>query len=311
MGKRLLVTGSAGFIFSHFVDIALAKGYEVYSVDALLEGSNRKNLRNAGDVPFKQIRIENLTKYHLQDWHIQAVINGGAMSNVDSSIKTPRAFESNVTSASNIAWIATQLEIPLVHVSTDEEYGPYSWYNEHTTSKDKFGSYDEKQPLDPTSAYAASKAAGTLVALSYYKTYGSDIRVSRGANTYGTRQVDKLIPTICKKVLANEPIPIFRTPALREWLHVVDHCEALLAILERGMAGEVYNVGSGQQRSPQDIARLIAPDHPIELIEDRKGYDTKYSLNSNKITNELDWEPRFDVDREVTKLLAWYKENQR
>lgn len=309
MGKNLLITGNMGFIGSHMVDLALSKGFNVYGVDAMLEGSQHNNGR-PGEVYFHKLRIEDLTKYHLRDdWHIHAIVNIGALSNVDTSIRSPRSFESNVTSASNIAWLATQLEIPLVHCSSDEEYGPYSRYRDSYWETGK--GYTEEQFLAPTSAYAASKAAGTLMALSYYNTYGSDIRVSRGANTYGTRQLDKLIPTICKKVLAGEAIPIFRTPALREWLHVVDHCEALLTILEKGKAGEIYNVGSGQQRSPQDIANLLAPGHPQVLVEDRKGYDLEYRLDASKIERELGWKPRFDVDKEVPLLFDWYKENQR
>lgn len=307
MNKKLLISGTAGFIGSTLVDIALDRGYEVFGVDALIEGSSRNNLRK--DVDFKQIRVENLTKYHLQDWKTDAVINVAAMSNVDTSIRAPRSFESNVTSASNIAWLCTQSEVPLVHCSSDEEYGPYSRYRDPYWETG--GGYTEEQFLAPTSAYAASKAAGTLMALSYYNTYRSNVRVSRGANTYGTRQVDKLIPTICKKVVAGEAIPIFRTPALREWLHVVDHCEALLTILEKGKAGEIYNVGSGQQRSPQDIANLLAPGHPQVLVEDRKGYDLEYKLDASKIERELGWRPRFDVDKEVPLLFNWYRENQR
>lgn len=197
--------------------------------------------------------------------------------------------------------------------NTDEEYGPYRPYPNYVKySKhgkqflDQYPGYDEEKSLDPTSAYAASKASSTLMALSYFKTFGAPIMVSRGANTYGTRQQDKLIPTICKKVLSGEPVPIFKTPAKREWLHVLDHCSALLTILEKGKAGEIYNVSSGEQRSPLEILKLLSPYAPYELVPDRKGYDLEYKIDSSKIRDTLGWEPVYHVDEHVPPLLNWY-----
>lgn len=297
-----MITGAAGFIGSHLVDMALDKGYEVTAVDAMLEGSNKNNLNINSERWF--LPVEELGKGALTG--VDGVINCAALSNVDTSIRDPRAFESNVTSASNIAFLAMKKGIPLVHVSTDEEYGPYRWWTDNGRLDNDVRGYQECQNLDPTSAYAASKAAGTLMALSYFKTFGADIRVSRGANTYGTRQQDKLIPTICKKVLACEGVPIFKTPAKREWLHVLDHCSALFAILERGKAGEIYNVSSGEQRSPLEILKLLSPLAPYELVEDRKGYDLEYKIDSSKIRDTLGWEPQYKVDEHVPPLLEWY-----
>lgn len=306
MHKKLLITGAAGFIGSHLVDMALDKGYEVLAVDAMLEGSNQNNINPNCEFIYK--RVEDLVLAGFKD-KPDAIINVAALSNVDTSIKDPRAFESNVTSASNIAYLAMKKGIPLVHVSTDEEYGPYTGSQRccYLANCDKPApGYKESQPLDPTSAYAASKAAGTLMALSYFKTFGADIRVSRGANTYGTRQQDKLIPTICNRVKFGIPVPIFKTPAKREWLHVLDHCSALLAILERGKAGEIYNVSSGEQRSPLEILKLLSPFAPYELVEDRKGYDLEYKIDSSKIRDTLGWEPQYKVDEHIPPLQEWY-----
>lgn len=305
MYKKLLITGGAGFIGSHLVDMALDKGYEVLAVDAMLEGSNQNNINPNCEFVYK--RVEDLVIAGFKE-KPDAIINVAALSNVDTSITNPRAFESNVSSASNMAWLATQMDIPLVHVSTDEEYGPYYASRDISGRRSctKSVGYKEYQILNPTSAYAASKAAGTLMALSYFKTFGADIRVSRGANTYGTRQQDKLIPTICRKVLSGEPVPIFKTPAKREWLHVLDHCSALLAILERGKAGEIYNVSSGEQRSPLEILKLLSPFAPYELVEDRKGYDLEYKIDSSKIRDTLGWKPQYKVDEHVPPLQDWY-----
>ena len=300
MGKRLLITGVAGMIGSHLADMALEKGYEVIGLDALIEGSNKKNIPDGLSDCVYYVRAEKLNIDALVD--IDAIIGCAALSNVDTSIKDPRAFESNVTSTNNLAWIATRLKIPYIHISTDEVYGPYecrTWYDK--------GGYAEDTPFNPTSAYAASKAASELMALSYYKTFGVDIRVSRGANTYGTRQQDKLIPTIVKKVINGEPVPIFKTPAKREWLHVLDHCSAILTILEKGKAGEVYNVSSGESRSPLEILKLLAPQAPYELVEDRKGYDLEYKIDASKIKRELGWEPQHSVDKDLPEHFEWYK----
>lgn len=306
---KLLVTGSAGMIASTLVEIALDKGYDVHSVDAMIEGSDIKNLHK--EVDFKQIRVEKLTKYHLQDWKIDGILHLASLSCVDTSIKNPRAFEANVNAASNISWIATQLGLRLININTDEVYGSFQCQYDEYGRELRLG-YDEDQPLNPSSAYAASKASADLMALSYFKTFGSDIICTRCDNNYGIRQqATKLIPRIVQKVLAGEPIPIFKTPALRSWLDVRDHCEALLTVFESGKAGEVYNISGGQQRSPQDIADLLAPGHPQVLVEDRKGYDLDYRLDASKIERTLGWKPRFDVDKEVPLLFNWYKENQR
>lgn len=297
--KNLLITGVAGFIGSHLVDVAIERGYSVIGVDAFLEGSNKNNC--CPDIEIITARVEHLDLERLKRKRFDAVISCAALSNVDTSIKSPLEFESNVSSTNNLAWIATQLKIPYIHVSTDEVYGP--WRVWQTGSH---GFYEEDE-YNPTSAYAASKAASELMALSYFKTFGADIRISRGANTYGTRQQDKLIPTIVKKVIAGEKVPIFKTPAKREWLHCLDHCDAILTILEKGKAGEIYNVSSGETRSPLEILKLLAPQAPYELVEDRKGYDLEYKIDSSKIKAELGWEASHSVDRELPCHFDWYK----
>jgi dTDP-glucose 4,6-dehydratase len=298
---KILVTGMAGFIASHFADECLLRGHEVIGLDGFLEGSNINNCNEDIFLYKGYVEDSDLVDHICRDNKFDVIVHFAALSNVDTSIKTPGAFDRNILATTSVCRAATEYNLRLVVVSTDEAYGSYieGWLG-------KDNGYTEDQILNPSSPYAASKAASDLMALSYFKTFNTDIRITRCSNNFGTRQVDKLIPTVIKKALADEKIPIFRTPALRDWLHVLDHCDAIFTVIEKGTPGEIYNISANDEHSPGDIAKLILralnkPEDLIQLVEDRPGYDHRYFVNSTKLRN-LGWKP----ERKVKEVLSKY-----
>jgi dTDP-glucose 4,6-dehydratase len=311
---EILVTGNAGFIGSHFVDVALKLGHKVVGVDGMLEGSCGSNLLDENrkakcdqifaNVECLSIHTDILSKGH----NPELITHFSALSNVDTSIDDPELFDTNYLATSRICKIAKEFKIPLIIVSSDEVYGSYSTSSNSSywSSELKELGFDEDQILNPSSVYSASKAASDLLALSYHKTYGLDVRITRCSNNFGTRQQDKLIPTIIKKGLAGEEITIFETPALRDWLHVYDHCSAIFTVIEKGKAGEVYNVSANAEKSPQEVVELFGFSNLIKIVKDRPGYDLRYFVNSSKLRN-LGWKPEYTLEESVPELLEWYK----
>lgn len=292
---KLLITGTAGFVMSHVADYFQKQEHSVIGIDAFLEGSCWRNFPTSLSRRVEDLKLEDVK------W-ADYVIHGAALSNVDTSIKDPRAFESNISATANICWLATQLKKPVLVVSTDEVYGSY----DYTGTYPPWVGFKEGRVLNPSSAYAASKAASDLVALSYFKTYGTDVRITRCSNNWGTRQQDKLIPTICKKMVEGKYIPIFKTPATRDWLHVEDHARAIACVMQRGQAGEVYNVSANNEKSPLDIVKLLDQENWVRLVEDRPGYDLRYFCNSDKI-RKLGWEPRIEMNEStLARVALWY-----
>ena len=302
---RVAVTGCAGFIGSHFSDMCIEKGWEVLGIDALLEGSNKNNIP---DIEFLEERVEYLTPRDLQG--VEEIYHFAALSNVDSSIKTPGEFMNNVTSTQNICEIARKLEIPIVAINTDEVYGtfdssiPYTCRLTHSSK-----GFTEKAALSPRNPYAASKASADMVALSYFHTYKTDVRMTRCANNYGTRQVDKLIPTILKKAFDGHEVPVFKTPATRNWLYVKDHCRAIFTVMEKGKPGEIYNISSEEELSPQQVIEKFQPlfnnEIKIKLVEDRPGYDLCYRVDSSKI-RELGWKSEQTLEGAREEIYEYY-----
>ena len=265
--STFLVTGNAGFIGSAMVDFLIERGHDVYGIDALYEGSCRNNV-NAGIKNWWTFPLHGIYSrewkaiYHLPD--IDYILHIAAFSNVDTSIRQPQLFNMNYAATSNILEYARMHDIPVIQISTDEVFGSWVDYDGYEKG------FQEYHPLNPSNPYAASKAACDLLCLSYQNTYKDmDIRITRCSNNYGIRQQDKLIPTIMKKVLNNEKIPIFSTPATRDWLHVEDHCEAIMTVLEKGGPGEIYNITANDERSPQEIVELLGYSDRIELVNSR------------------------------------------
>ncbi|WP_433547519.1 dTDP-glucose 4,6-dehydratase [Streptomyces sp. CA-294286] len=313
---KILVTGGAGFIGSAYVRMLLdgsLSGYEdarVTVVDLLTYAGNTDNLPMAhprldfvrGDVRDLPLLLDVLPGH-------DAVVHFAAESHVDRSIEGADAF---VTT--NVVGTQTLLEACLrtgvatvVHVSTDEVYG----------SIDR-GTWTEDAPLAPNSPYAASKAGSDLIARSYWRTHGLDVRITRCSNNYGPHQhPEKLIPRFTTRLLSGESVPLFGTGAnVREWLHVEDHCRAVHLVLTKGAAGSVYHVGGGAELSNAALTSLLldltgAPASLVTHVTDRKGHDLRYALDDTRIREELGYAPAVPFDAGLAATVAWYRDNPR
>ncbi|MEU7039005.1 dTDP-glucose 4,6-dehydratase [Streptomyces sp. NPDC046237] len=313
---RILVTGGAGFIGSCFVRMALGPEApvpvsSVTVLDSLTYAGNRENLAPvAGDGRLRfvhgDIRDAALVG-RLVPGH-DAVVHFAAESHVDRSIAGAGEFVStNVLGTQTLLDAALQERTrAFLHVSTDEVYGSVAE-----------GSWTEEEPLRPTSPYAASKASSDLLALAYHRTHGLDVRVSRCSNNYGPYQFpEKVIPLFTTSLLDGGTVPLYGDGLnVRDWLHVEDHCRALFAILRDGRAGEVYNIGGGQELSNRQLTeRLLsacgADWSRVLAVPDRKGHDLRYSVDSGKIRAELGWTPLHRFADGLDRTIAWYRDNR-
>ena len=303
---RVLVTGGAGFIGSHFVKRLLAAGEDVVVLDKLTYAGNPANLEEL-DVELIVGDIADPDAVGAAAAGCDAVVNFAAETHVDRSILGPREFiHTDVLGAQTLLEWARSTGGRLVHVSTDEVYGDL----------ENGGSSREDDPLRPSSPYSASKAGGDLQVQAYVRTYGVDGLVTRGANTYGSHQYpEKLIPLFVTNALDGEPLPVYGDGRQRrEWLHVRDHCAAVELVLRTGAAGEVYNVG-GEERENIDVTMRIleltgAGPELVTHVEDRAGHDRRYSLDDTKLRG-LGWAPqhRFD-DGGLAETVDWYREHR-
>ncbi len=311
---RILVTGGAGFIGSHYVRTLLADGYpglrgaRVTVLDRLTYAGNRDNLPAAdprldfvhGDVCDLDLMLQ-LVPGH------DAVVHFAAESHVDRSVESAAEFvRTNVGGTQSVLEAALRSGVQrVVHVSTDEVYGS----TEH-------GSWTEESPLLPNSPYAASKAGSDLIARAYWRTHGLDVSITRCSNNYGPYQhPEKLIPLFTTNLLEGLPVPLYGDGAnVREWLHVDDHCRAVQLVLEGGRAGEVYNVGGGEERTNRQItelllARLGADRSAVRHVADRKGHDLRYALDGTKIREELGYRPLVPFARGLADTVDWYRDH--
>jgi dTDP-glucose 4,6-dehydratase len=311
---KLLVTGAAGFIGSHYVRTLLDDGYPGYEgahvtvLDALTYAGNRGNLPAGlprlrfveGDVCDLPLLLDLLPGH-------DAVVHFAAESHVDRSVQSAAEFvRTNVSGTQTLldACLRSGVE-RVVHVSTDEVYGSIAK-----------GSWTESRPLLPNSPYAASKAASDLIARSYWRTHGLDLSITRCSNNYGPYQhPEKLIPLFVTNLLEGRQVPLYGDGRnVREWLHVDDHCRAVQLVLTRGRAGEVYNVGGGNEQTNRQITeRLLALFDAdwsrVRHVADRKGHDLRYSLDDGKIREELGYVPRVDFEQGLAETAAWYQDN--
>jgi dTDP-glucose 4,6-dehydratase len=314
--KRLFVTGGAGFIGSAFVRLALAEMPQVAitNFDALTYAGNLDNLDGIDTARHRFIRgdiCERDAVLAALEQDTDAIVHFAAESHVDRSIHSADAFlKTNVVGTQVLLDAARARGVGrFVLVSTDEVMG--------SLPEDDTAFFTESSSFAPNSPYAASKAAAEHLVRAAVHTFGLDVVTTRCGNNYGPRQFpEKLIPLMIANALRDEPVPVYGDGRnVRDWIYVDDHCRAILAVLERGRSGGVYNVGARNARHNMEVVEgiLNALDKPLSLIQyvkDRPGHDRRYAIDPKKIENELGWRPRETWQSGLTKTIRWYQENE-
>ena len=308
---KILVTGGLGFIGSNFILKLLNENSElqILNVDAELDGSNTKNLqdlKNSQNYEFVRGNISNKKFMEQQISKCDSVVNFAAESHVDRSINDANPFlVSNIRGAFTILDITTKQQKRMIQVSTDEVFGSLTE-----------GTANENSKFNPSSPYAATKAAAELIIYSYSITYDSDVIITRCTNNNGPRQfAEKLIPKTI--ILANQDkkIPIYGTGTnIRDWIYVDDHCEAIALALFNGKRGDSYNISANNEINNITIVKKILAimdksEDLMEFVEDRPGHDFRYSMNSKKISSELNWKTKLNFDKGLEKTIQWYLDN--
>jgi dTDP-glucose 4,6-dehydratase len=315
---RLLVTGGCGFIGSNFIRYVLEHyGTTVISnVDSLTYAGNLENLAGVADAYGEryeffhadisdQPRISALFEKH----QFFAVVNFAAESHVDRSIDSPGDFiHTNIVGTAALLDAARRHGVRrFLQVSTDEVYG----------SLGPEGKFTETSPIQPSSPYSASKAGADLLALAMHHTYGQEVVITRCSNNYGPYQFpEKLIPLMIINALSDKPLPVYGDGLnVRDWIHVEDHCAAIVAALFEGKPGEVYNVGSDGEMRNIDVVKMILahlgkPESLIKYVTDRLGHDRRYAIDSSKAHTELKWKPRHRHEDGIKQTIDWYVRNR-
>ncbi len=331
----ILITGGAGFIGSHLVNL-LVKKYpkiNIINIDSLTYAadlSRLKAIENNKNYTFIKgdIRDESLIEKIFFENKIDGVMHLAAESHVDNSIQNPKIFiETNVIGTQNLLHAAKSLWLDsnnnlrdeykhskFLHVSTDEVYGTLG----------KTGYFTEETPYAPNSPYSASKASSDMIARSYVHTFRLPIIISNCSNNYGPMQHDeKLIPTVIRNALAGNEIPIYGNGEnIRDWLYVIDHCLALELIFQKGLLGESYNIGTRNEKTNLDLAtkicQLLDSIKPkttgsyldqITFVQDRAGHDFRYAIDYSKISNNLSWNPKYSFEQAIENTISWYIDN--
>lgn len=308
---QLLITGGAGFIGTNFIRLMLANypSHKIINLDKLTYAGNLDNLRDIANNPnyqFIQGDICDKKKIDKLMRETDVVIHFAAESHVDRSIINPHVFvKTNVVGTQVLLESARKNNIKkFIHISTDEVYGSI-----------KEGSFHEQSFLNPNSPYSASKAASDLLAKSYFTTYQLPVIITRSSNNYGPYQYpEKIIPLFITNLLKNKKLPLYGSGEnMRDWIYVMDNCEAIEKVLRFGKVGEVYNIGGEVALTNLELTRKILRQMQkdetwIQYTKDRPGHDFRYSLYSEKI-KELGWKPKFNFDEGLTKTIDWYKSN--
>jgi dTDP-glucose 4,6-dehydratase len=302
---NLLVTGGAGFIGSHFVDLVLNARPDdrVVVLDALTYAGLERNLPMDPRVTLVRGDVADPAAVERLVADAGMVVNFAAESFVDRSIADAAPFaRTNVVGVQVLLEACRRHRVAMVQISTDEVYGSIP-----------DGSFTEESALAPNNPYSATKAGADLLCLSFVRTHGMDVRVMRGANAYGPRQhPEKAIPTFTAAALGGEPVPVYGDGSnRREWLHVEDFARAVLVVMESGEPGEVYNAGGGHEVSNLDLARAIcrfagAPERLITFVEDRPGHDFRYSMVWDKIA-ALGWKPEIGFEGGLRRTVEWFR----
>ena len=321
MHRVVLVTGGAGFIGSNFLEYVCAKypEYRFVNLDKLTYAGNLDNLKgceNSENYTFVKGDIcdNDLIERLFQNYGITDVIHFAAESHVDNSIKNPRAFiETNVTGTFTLLENFRKYGIGRFHhISTDEVYG----------SLGESGYFTENTPYAPNSPYSASKASSDMIVRSYFRTYGTNVVTTNCSNNYGPKQHhEKLIPTIIRTALSEQPIPIYGDGQnIRDWLYVMDHCKAIDLVFHKGKSGETYNIGGHNEHNNIEIAtkicEILDAKRPrsngksykelITFVKDRPGHDRRYAIDATKLSSELGWKADETFESGIEKTVEWY-----
>ncbi len=310
---KILVTGGLGFIGSNFI-LYVSKhfpDFKITNVDAEFVGSNRLNLYELKNKKNYEYIKGNICNRDLMDRLVEksdVVFNFAAESHVDRSITDPEAFvNSNIFGTYSILESVRKHKRKLIHISTDEVFGSL-----------KSGSADEQLRFNPSSPYSSTKASAELLVNSYCTTFDADIIITRCTNNFGPRQFpEKLIPKTIILAIKNKKIPIFGTGRnVRDWIFVVDHCEAIMTAFKKGKPGQSYNISGYNELSNNQIVRKILrmlgkPTSLIKYVGDRPGHDFRYSLDSTKIKKELGWKPKYGFEEALDITIRWYLENKK
>ena len=313
---KFLVTGGAGFIGSAFIRLLLdnkENRHAVVNLDKLTYAGNLENLAPVADNALYRFVHGDICDAALVNSLVaeekpDVIVNFAAESHVDRSILSPApVFETNLRGTFTLLEAARTHQTPsYVQISTDEVYG----------SIDPAHDADEEYPLRASSPYSASKAGADLLALSYFVTYKMPVMVTRASNNYGPFQFpEKLIPLMISNALEDKPLPIYGDgQQVRDWLYVDDHARAILAVIERGRAGEIYNIGGSRALPNLDVVRKILasvgkPESLMQTVKDRPGHDRRYALSSQKLMRETGWQPRVPFEDGLRATIEWYQSN--
>lgn len=329
--RNILLTGTAGFIGSNFVPYFLNKypEYNLINLDLLTYAGNLENLKECeGNPRYKFIKGDicnrELVEFIFSEYDIQGVIHFAAESHVDNSIKNPGVFvQTNINGTFTLLDVAYKywMDKPFTckakyqdarfhHISTDEVYGTLG----------ETGFFTESTPYAPNSPYSASKASSDMIVRSYQETYGLNSVITNCSNNYGPKQHDeKLIPTIIRKALSNQSIPIYGDGKnIRDWLYVLDHCKGIDLVYHNGKSGQTYNIGGRNERTNLQIVDSIciildekiptskSYKELITFVEDRSGHDRRYAIDATKLENELGWKADENFDSGIIKTIEWY-----
>ena len=318
--KKIIVTGGLGFIGSNLIDLLISKNYFVLNIDKVSYSSNFYNVKNhKKSKKYKfikcDIKSKNIKKLFYK-YKPTAIFNLAAETHVDRSIDDPKNFiESNIIGVYNLLETfkeySRKYKSKLIHISTDEVYGDIL-----------NGRSSESYPYKPSSPYAASKAASDHLVSSYVRTYKLPAIITNCSNNYGPKQhPEKLIPKLIYNILNKKPLPIYgKGLNSREWIYVLDHCEALIKIMLKGKIGEFYNIGSNKNLNNLQVSNkllkvsksIIKVDKKVKIlfVKDRPGHDKRYALNSNKIKKKLKWFPRTNFRQGIKLTFNWYLKNK-
>lgn len=315
MNKHLLVTGGAGFIGANFISQLLKNSdYYITNVDALTYAGKTENITpfdKSNRYRFMKADIaerNELAKVFDQKYH--AIINFAAESHVDRSIKNALPFiHTNIYGTYNLlqALLLGKAQ-KMIQISTDEVYGSLGPTDPPFT---------ETTSLAPNNPYSASKASADLLVRSYYKTHQLPLNITRCSNNFGPMQhTEKFIPKVITNALSDIEIPLYGEGLnIRDWIYVEDHCRAIHTVLEKGVAGEVYNIGGSEEKTNREIIDCILKElgknqRLIKYVADRKGHDLRYAMNSSKITRKLGWSPSVSFHDGIQKTIEWYLQNK-